>query len=140
MVTALEGMSIGAMAGLAGVGIETVRFYQRKGLLREPTRRRGEIRRYSSNDVARVKFIKAAQQLGFTLGDVAELLTLEDGRHCDEARAMAELRLQDVRRKLHDLRQMESALQAMVERCCATEQRMACPLIVALQDDARRAN
>ena len=139
-MTALEGMSIGAMAGLAGVGVETVRFYQRKGLLRQPTRERGEIRRYSSNDVARVKFIKAAQHLGFTLGDIAQLLTLEDGRHCDEARAMAELRLQDVRRKLHDLRQMESALQTMVERCCATEQRMACPLIVALQDGARADN
>ncbi len=139
-MTALEGMSIGAMAGLAGVGVETIRFYQRKGLLRQPTRERGEIRRYSSNDVARVKFIKAAQHLGFTLGDIAQLLTLEDGRHCDEARVMAELRLQDVRRKLHDLRQMESALQTMVERCCATEQRMACPLIVALQDGARGDN
>ena len=140
MVTALESISIGAMAEAAGVGVETVRFYQRKGLLREPRRGRGEIRRYSSEDVARLKFIKAAQHLGFTLGDVAELLTLEDGRHCKKARAMAELRLQDVRRKLHDLRQMESALQEMVERCCATEERMACPLIVALQDDARRAN
>jgi MerR family mercuric resistance operon transcriptional regulator len=140
MVTALESMSIGAMAGMAGVGVETVRFYQRKGLLRQPRRGRGEIRRYSSKDVARVKFIKAAQHLGFTLGDVAELLTLEDGRHCDEARSMAELRLQDVRRKLHELRQMESALQTMVERCCATEERMACPLIVALQVDARRAS
>lgn len=140
MVTALESMSIGAMAGMAGVGVETVRFYQRKGLLRQPRRGRGEIRRYSSNDVARVKFIKAAQHLGFTLADVADLLTLEDGRHCDEARAMTELRLRDVRRKLRDLRQMESALQTMVERCCATEERMACPLIVALQDGAKRAN
>jgi len=140
MVTALESMSIGALADMAGVGVETVRFYQRKGLLPQPTRRRGEIRRYSSKDVARVKFIKAAQYLGFTLGDVAELLILEDGHHCDEARAMAELRLQDVRRKLHDLRQMESALQTMVERCCARQERMACPLIVALQEDAQRAN
>lgn len=140
MVAALESMSIGAMATMAGVGVETVRFYQRKGLLRQPTRGRGEIRRYSSKDVVRVKFIKAAQHLGFTLGDVAELLTLEDGRHCDEARAMAESRLQDVRRKLNDLRQMESALQTLVARCCVTEDHMACPLIVALQDGAKRAN
>ena len=140
MVTALESMSIGAMAGMAGVGVETVRFYQRKGLLRQPRRARGEIRRYSSKDVARVKFIKAAQHLGFTLGDVAELLTLEDGRHCDEARGMAELRLHDVRRTLHDLRQMESALQTLITRCCVTEDHMACPLIVALQDGAKRAN
>jgi MerR family mercuric resistance operon transcriptional regulator len=128
-------VSIGAMAEAAGVNIETIRFYQRKGLLAIPKRPQGETRRYGLKDVARVKFVKAAQRLGFSLDEIASLLKLEDGTHCDEARAMAEHKLNDVRAKVFDLRRMETALEALIADCCATKGTVTCPLIAALQGE-----
>jgi MerR family mercuric resistance operon transcriptional regulator len=126
-------LPIGAVAAAAGVNVETIRFYQRKGLLPEPTRPYGQIRRYGDADVARVRFVKSAQRLGFSLEEIAGLLRLEDGTHCDEARVMAEQKLDDVRSKLRDLRRMESALRRLVADCCRTRGRIACPLIAALR-------
>ena len=123
---------IGDLAEAAGVHVETIRFYQRKGLLTKPSRRRGEIRRYTAADVARVRFVKAAQRLGFSLGEIAALLTLDDGAHCDEARVLAEHKLRDVREKLRDLRRMESALKAAVADCGAARGTVTCPLIASL--------
>ncbi|MCW3717648.1 MerR family transcriptional regulator, partial [Burkholderia cenocepacia] len=73
--------TIGALATAADVGVETIRFYQRKGLLSEPHKPYGGIRRYGAADVARLRFVKSAQRLGFTLEEVGELLRLEDGTH-----------------------------------------------------------
>jgi MerR family transcriptional regulator, mercuric resistance operon regulatory protein len=126
-------LTIGAVAAAAGVNVETIRFYQRKGLLPEPTRRYGQIRRYGESDVARIQFVKSAQRLGFSLDEIAGLLRLEDGTHCGEARAMAEQKLEDVHAKLRDLRRMESALRRLVADCSATRGRIACPLIAALR-------
>lgn len=126
------GLSVGAFAAAAGVNVETIRFYQRKSLLPEPTRPYGQIRRYGDGDVARVKFVKSAQRLGFSLEEIAGLLRLEDGTHCDEARVMAEQKLDDVRSKLRDLRRMESALKRLVADCCASQGTITCPLIAAL--------
>lgn len=125
-------LSVGAFAAAAGVNVETIRFYQRKGLLSEPTRPYGQIRRYGEADVARVKFVKSAQRLGFSLEEIAALLRLEDGTHCDEARVMAEEKLEDVRAKLRDLRRIESTLRRLVADCCAAEGTIRCPLIDAL--------
>jgi MerR family transcriptional regulator, mercuric resistance operon regulatory protein len=80
-----EKLTIGAFAEAAGVNVETIRFYQRKGLLVEPDRPQGGIRRYGDVDVTRVRFVKAAQRLGFSLDEIGELLRLEDGTHCKEA-------------------------------------------------------
>ena len=126
------GLSVGVFAAAAGVNVETIRFYQRKGLLPEPMRPYGQIRRYGDADVARVKFVKSAQRLGFSLEEIAGLLRLEDGTHCDEARVMAEQKLGDVRSKLRDLRRMESALKKLVADCCASQGTITCPLISAL--------
>ena len=128
-----NGLTIGAVAKAAGVNVETVRFYQRRALLPEPHRPYGSIRRYEAEDVARVKFVKAAQRLGFSLDEVAVLLKLDDGTHCDEARQLAEVKLVDVRRKLKDLRRIESALAALVRDCCMRRGKVSCPLIVTLQ-------
>ncbi len=122
-------LSVGAFAAAAGVNVETIRFYQRKGLLSEPTRPYGQIRRYGEADVARVKFVKSAQRLGFSLEEIAALLQLEDGTHCDEARVMAEEKLEDVRAKLRDLRRIESTLRRLVADCRAAEGTIRCPLI-----------
>ena len=127
-------LSIGAFAEAAGVNVETIRFYQRKGLLPEPDRPNGSIRRYGAADVARVRFVKSAQRLGFSLDEVDGLLTLDDGAHCDEARQLAEYKLLDVRSKLADLLRIESVLATLVDDCCASHGTVSCPLIAALQE------
>ncbi|MFX6250319.1 MerR family transcriptional regulator, partial [Acinetobacter baumannii] len=85
MRSGLESLTIGAFAKAAGVNVETIRFYQRKGLLPEPDKPAGGIRRYGETDVVRVRFMKSAQRLGFSLEEIGELLRLEDGTHCEEA-------------------------------------------------------
>jgi len=125
-------LTIGAFAKAAGVNVETVRFYQRKGLLLEPDRSYGKIRRYGEADVRRVKFVKSAQRLGFSLDQVGELLKLEDGTHCSEAARLAALRLADVRVRLADLTRMEAALAKLVRTCDTRRGQVSCPLIAAL--------
>lgn len=125
--------TIGALAKHTGVHLETIRYYQRRGLVSEPDRPLGGIRRYSEDHVGRLRFIRQAQELGFSLEEIGELLKLEDGAHCREARTLGERRLADVRRKLADLHRMESALAALVGRCGAVKGKLRCPLIGALQ-------
>ncbi|MEX1166887.1 MAG: Hg(II)-responsive transcriptional regulator [Hydrogenophaga sp.] len=133
MHPSIEHLTIGALAIQAQVGVETIRFYQRKGLLHEPARLPGSVRRYGQQELGRVRFIKSAQRLGFSLGEIAQLLTLEDGAHCNEAREQAQLKLADVRAKLVDLQRIETALVDLVDRCSATRGNVNCPLIAALQ-------
>lgn len=132
MKTQLQDLPVGAFAAAAGVNVETIRFYQRKGLLPRPRRAHGSIRRYGATDVVRVKFVKSAQRLGFSLDEVAGLLRLEDGSHCDEARTVAEQKLADVRARLDDLQRIESVLTELVDRCCASRGTISCPIIAAL--------
>lgn len=129
----MENLTIGGFAQAAGVNVETIRFYQRKGLLPEPQRSYGSIRRYGTVDVARVKFVKSAQRLGFSLDEIAGLLKLEDGTHCDEARALADHKLRSVREKLEDLHRIESALAGLVQECGAAQGTVSCPMIASLQ-------
>ena len=131
----IDELTIGALARAAGVNVETIRFYQRKRLLPEPERPLGGIRRYGSADVARVKFVKSAQRLGFSLQEVGHLLRLEDGAHCSEAAELAALRLADVRVRLADLARMEAALSRLVSECNARHVKVSCPLIAALHGD-----
>lgn len=137
MATKLQRLAIGAFANAAGVSVETIRFYQRKGLLPEPDRPIGSIRRYGEADVTRVRFVKSAQRLGFSLEEVLDLLRLEDGAHCIEAREKAENKLADVRAKLVDLQRVEGALAVLVGRCGAATGSVLCPLIEALQKPAK---
>ncbi|MCC4116274.1 Hg(II)-responsive transcriptional regulator [Aromatoleum toluclasticum] len=129
-----ENLTIGAFAKAAGVNVETIRFYQLKGLVPKPDRPYGGIRRYPRADVGRVRFVKAAQRLGFSLYDIGQLLKLEDGTHCSEAAELASLRLADVRARLADLLRMEAALSALVSECDAHRGKVSCPLIAALHD------
>lgn len=129
----LENLTIGAFAKVAGVNLETIRFYQRKGLLPEPDKPYGSIRRYGDADVARVKFVKSAQRLGFSLDEIAELLRLEDGTHCAEASSLAEHKLRDVREKLADLTRMETVLSQLACACQARKGSVSCPMIASLQ-------
>lgn len=124
-------LTIGELAALAGVGVETIRFYQRKGLVPEPPKPSGAIRRYGAADVERLRFVKSAQSLGFSLDEVAELLRLEDGARCKEASYLAESKLADIRRKIAELSRMEAALSGLVAACHVGRSKVSCPLIAA---------
>jgi len=132
MASGKEGMNIGAAARRAGVHVETIRYYQRRGLLpRLPPLQRGT-RRYSADLVDQVRFIKRAQQLGFSLHDVAELLALAQGNTCSPVCTLAERKIEDVQRKIADLQSMQKALQGLVAGCYATRAEDPCPLVQAL--------
>ncbi|MDK9714761.1 MAG: Hg(II)-responsive transcriptional regulator [Sulfuritalea sp.] len=135
----LENLTIGVFAKAAGVNVETIRFYQLKGLLPQPERPYGSIRRYGQANVARVKFVKSAQRLGFSLDEIGQLLKLEDGTHCEEASSLAEHKLKDVREKMADLARMEAVLSELVCACHARKGNVSCPLIASLQDGANLA-
>jgi len=128
----LERLTIGALAAAAGVNVETVRYYQRRGLLAEPKRFSGSIRRYGQADVARLRFIKSAQRLGFSLDEIEGLLALDDGTHCREARTLGQGKLDDVRGKIAELRCIESVLVRLVKDCDRSRGTVSCPLIAAL--------
>ncbi len=129
----LKNLTIGAFAKAARVNVESIRFYQRKGLLTEPDRPLGGIRHYGEADVARVKFVKSAQRLGFSLDEVGHLLRLEDGTRCRDAAEIATRRLADVRTRLIDLARMEAVLSQLLVKCEARRGNVSCPLIDALQ-------
>ena len=139
MQTIFENLTIGVFAKAAGVNVETIRFYQRKGLLPEPDKPYGSIRRYGEADVMRVRFVKSAQRLGFSLDEIAELLRLDDGAHCEQASRLAEHKLKDVREKMADLARMESVLSELVSACHLRQGNVSCPLIASLQGDASPA-
>lgn len=132
MINEDQELTIGAMAKATGVSVETIRFYQRRKLMAEPLRMHGAIRRYTTSDVARLQFIKAAQRIGFSLDEVGELLRLDDGTHCSEARHLAEQKLTDVQGRIADLRRMEAALEQLVVNCVGAGDEVKCPLIESL--------
>ncbi|MCY7319123.1 MAG: MerR family DNA-binding protein [Ramlibacter sp.] len=128
----MEQMTIGQLAALACVNVETVRYYQRRGLLSAPDRPAGSIRRYAPAALTRLRFIKRAQSLGFSLDDVHALLSLDDGQTCSSARRIAEHKLEEVRDRVACLQVLEGALEQLVKQCARTSSRVSCPLIETL--------
>lgn len=127
-------LTIGALAKAADIGVETIRYYQRRGLVVEPDKPYGSIRRYDEHALARLQFIRTAQWLGFSLEEIGGLLKLQDGTHCDEARALGEQKLISVRQKIESLRRIELALDGLVKECSAQNGDVKCPLITAIYD------
>lgn len=125
-------LTIGRVAAAAGVNVETIRFYQRLGLLAEPPRPPGGVRRYDVEFVARLRFIKRAQQLGFSLVEVQRLLVLEDPQSCGKARSLAEEKLALVEARIADLERMRGVLKGLVARCDLRRGKVACPIIESL--------
>ncbi len=127
-------MTIGALACAAGVNVETIRFYQRRGLMTQPERPQGGIRRYTNEDMSRLAFIKSAQKLGFRLDEILQLLQLEDGANCAAISELARAHLLEVQQRLASLRRMETALSALVKKCSSVpgNGQVKCPLIKAL--------
>jgi MerR family transcriptional regulator, mercuric resistance operon regulatory protein len=128
-----ERCTIGALARQAGVNVETIRYYQRRGLVPEPPKPLGGIRKYAPDHVQRLRFIKRAQQLGFSLEEVGDLLSLEDGLHCREVGEIAGQKLVTVRERIAQLKTMESALATLVRKCSSNKGKVRCPLIAALE-------
>jgi MerR family transcriptional regulator, mercuric resistance operon regulatory protein len=128
----MQDMTIGQLAKAAGVNVETVRYYQRRGLLAVPPRPAGSIGKYAPAALSRLRFIKRAQSLAFSLDDVHALLSLHDGQACSSAQRIAEHKLDDVRDRIAALQVLEAALAGLVHRCARTSDRVRCPLIDAL--------
>lgn len=128
-----EYYTIGTLAKHAGVNVETIRYYQRRGLVGEPDRPLGRIRRYTPDHARRLRFIRQARSLGFTLDEVVDLLALEDGKHCREAEQLGSTKLATVRERLAQLRRVEKVLATLVNQCQRNSGRVYCPLIAALE-------
>ncbi|MEK7437831.1 MAG: MerR family DNA-binding protein [Pseudomonadota bacterium] len=133
--TTTAGITVGQLARAAAVNVETVRYYQRIGLLPLPRRNFGSIRRYLADDLKRVRFVKRAQKLGFSLDEVALLLGLSDGRHCAETKALAETRLAVVEEKIADLEAIRQALKGLIAKCSKGSRGCGCPVIDALIEE-----
>ena len=133
-----EQYTIGTLARHAGVNVETIRYYQRRGLVGEPNRPPGSVRRYTSEHARRLRFIKQAQTLGFSLDEVTDLLALEDGTHCRQAEQLGSMKLATVRERMAQLRKVEQALATLVAQCHCNTGKVRCPLIGALEDDGRQ--
>jgi len=123
--------TIAGLAREAGVGIETVRYYERRGLIAQPGKVNGAYRRYGTNHVWRIRFVKKAQELGFTLDEISSLLSLEDGRDRRSIQKIAAERLDQVRERISDLRRIERALKHALHEC-KTGSTPHCPIIGAI--------
>jgi len=130
-----SGITVGQLARAAAVNVETVRYYQRIGLLSLPSRDYGSIRRYLADDLKRIRFIKRAQKLGFSLDEVALLLGLSEGKHCAQTRVLAEKKLAVVEEKIADLAAIRSALKSLVAKCSKGSRGCGCAVIDALIAD-----
>lgn len=127
----LAPLTIGRLAKAAGVGVETVRYYQSRGLLRVPAAN-GGFRVYPAAAIDRIAFIKRAQALGFSLDEVRSLLDLEDGRNRRAIQGVTRKRLDQIDDKLHDLARMQATLRDLLAECEATGHAHPCPIIATL--------
>lgn len=137
----LDGVKIGSVAKDAGVGVDTLRYYERRGLLAKPTRRGSGYREYPPETAQLVRFIKRAQGLGFTLEEVGELLRLREGGNRVRARALAEEKVGEIDEKLSRLTAMRRALSGLVSACsCNSGRAPKCPIIEALEEPGAELN
>lgn len=133
----MEVLTTGQVARQAGVNIETVRFYERKGLLKEPPRRESGYRQYGTGAITRIRFIKRAQELGFSLREVHELLNLraEGPEACPDVQARAESKISDIENKIETLEQMRRVLRRLIEECSHHAPEDECPVLEALEGE-----
>ena len=132
----METLTIGEIAKAAEIGVETVRFYEREGLIAEPPRRQSGYRQYPPDTVHRLRFIRRAKDLGFTLNEIGELLDLrvDPTRSCAEVRQLARAKMADIEAKMHDLARIQAALTEFVRTCRGKGPTSACPILDALDE------
>ena len=134
----MSGLTIGKLAEEAGVAVQTVRFYERRGLIADPPRRPSGYREYPVATIRRLSFIRRAKELGFSLREIEELLALrmEPTASCGEVRKEIRDKLDDVRERIRDLKRMESALDELYAQCESTDPLGDCPMLDLLEKTA----
>lgn len=135
-----ETLRTGEVAARAGVNVQTLRYYERRGLIPEPERRSSGYREYPSDAVQLIRFIKRSQELGFTLTEIEELLRMQNdqGAGCAEVRAAAQAKIDDVDLKIRSLRAMKRALGVLVSSCTSEGSARECPILEALNEKPRK--
>ena len=128
------------LANAAGVGVEAIRYYQRRGLLAEPSRAGGGFRQYTDDDVRRLRFIKRAQELGFSLDDVAELASLSTLKDRAVVRKLARLRASEMRERAAQLNSMAAALEDLADSCARGPASRGCPIMASLVGESAVAS
>ena len=130
-------LTIGRLAKEAGLGIETVRFYERQGLIEPPPRTDSNYRIYPEEEITRLKFIKRAKNLGFTLNEIKELLALRHDPHATKAdvKNRTRVKIEDVTKKIRDLTRIKEALEHLYNACDGHGPLDECPILEALDAD-----
>ena len=134
----MAGLSIGQLAEAAEVAVDTIRFYEREGLIAEPPRLRSGYRQYPLETVRRVRFIRRAKELGFTLKEVSELLELrvDPDTSCAEVRGLAKAKLHDVRQRIAELQRIETVLDRLARVCRGRGPTSECPILDLLDEES----
>jgi len=132
----MKAMTIGEVAKAAEIGVETVRFYEREGLIAEPARKRSGYRQYPPETVRRLRFIRRAKELGFTLAEIGELLELrvDPTKTCADVRTLARTKMADIEAKMLDLARIQAALAELARTCRGKGPTSDCPILDALDD------
>jgi MerR family mercuric resistance operon transcriptional regulator len=138
-MTTTATLTTGEVADQAGVNLQTVRYYERRGLIPEPPRTAGGFRQYAPEVVARIRFVKRAQELGFTLDEIEGLLALraDAGADATEVKHLAEAKVIDIAAKIRDLERMKETLEALAAACSGEGTTRECSILHALDDTAR---
>lgn len=133
--TTQQFLSIGKVSKLSGVSIETIRFYETKGLVHEPSRRESGYRQYESDVLTRLRFIKKAQDLGFSLSEIKQLLMLEMNPKTTRAeiKSIAQEKILNIQNKIKDLQQMQKTLMQLTEQCSGKGKIQGCPILEAFK-------
>lgn len=133
-------LRIGDVAAKAGVNVETLRYYERRGILRAPKRSSAGYREYPTDTVRLIRFIKRAQELGFTLDEIEDLIALRQtpSKRRDRVRELAAAKLHSIDEKIGRLRAMRDALSPLLDECACGADTVTCPILEALDDDATR--
>ena len=136
----MQGLKVGEVAKLAAVNLQTIHYYERTGLLPKPARTASNYRMYTDDAVRRVRFIKRAQELGFTLKETKELLSLRAAPRscCGDVRHQAEAKLVDIEDKIRTLHGMRKALTKLIGECSGKGPATACPILEALDSGDRK--
>jgi MerR family mercuric resistance operon transcriptional regulator len=135
----MKTLTTGKLAKETGVNIETIRYYERRGLIPEPPRRESGYRKFPPKYVERILFIKRAQALGFTLNEISELLAVADGNPaCKDIRKFAEDKVKDIETRLHDLQKIKTVLKDLIKKCIGKRKISECPIIESLSQKETR--
>ena len=136
----MKPLTIGQLAKRADVGVETVRFYEREGLLEEPDRRASGYRQYDEGVVRRLEFIRRAKELGFTLKEIKELLSLklDPSTTCAEVKERAETKIEDIESKIRTLQRMKRALVKVTKSCSGNGPTSECPILEAIETNGKK--